>query len=258
MKKKITLVVLLLLCSSSLLFPFAPSVFQVYQGGTGLNAVAAHQVYVGTATNTFTAKTIPDCPDTGGNHLNFTQSGDTFNCGTSGSGGITGSGTNGQLTKWTGSGSIGNADLSGDVTTSGGTATTVVKVDGVSYPASPSTHTVPVITASNTATYKSVPDCIDTGGNHLNYTQSTDAFSCGTSGATSYTFADNETPSGAINGSNPTFTLAHTPNPALSLNCYENGVQQRAAGEDFTLATAIITYVNPPSTGDTLICSYRY
>jgi hypothetical protein len=30
--------------------------------------------------------------------------------------------------------------------------------------------------------YKVVPDCTDTGGNHLNFTQSTDAFSCGTSG----------------------------------------------------------------------------
>jgi hypothetical protein len=58
---------------------------------------------------------------------------------------------------------------------------TVAKVNAVSYPASPSTHTVPVVTASNTVTYKSVPDCTDTGGNHLNYTQSTDAFSCGTS-----------------------------------------------------------------------------
>ncbi len=30
---------------------------------------------------------------------------------------------------------------------------------------------------------KTVPDCTDTGGNHLNYTQSTNAISCGTSGS---------------------------------------------------------------------------
>jgi hypothetical protein len=73
--------------------------------------------------------------------------------------------------------------LSGDVTsTAASTATTVVKVNGVSYPASPSTHSVPVTTAANTDTYKVIPDCQDSAGNHINYTQSTDTFSCGTTG----------------------------------------------------------------------------
>jgi hypothetical protein len=72
--------------------------------------------------------------------------------------------------------------LTGDTTTSAGScATTTAKVNGVSYPAAPSTHAVPVTTAANTETYKIVPDCTDTTGNHINYTQSTDAFSCGTS-----------------------------------------------------------------------------
>ena len=71
--------------------------------------------------------------------------------------------------------------LTGDVTSSpGSTATTVAKVNGVSFPSGPSTHSVPVVTAANTATWKIVPDCTDTTGNHLNYTQSTDAWSCGT------------------------------------------------------------------------------
>lgn len=46
--------------------------------------------------------------------------------------------------------------------------------------ASPASHAVPVDVAG-TSTYKVVPDCTDTGGNHINFTQSTDAFSCGTS-----------------------------------------------------------------------------
>jgi hypothetical protein len=58
---------------------------------------------------------------------------------------------------------------------------TVTTVNGVSFPSSPATHSVNVITASNTSTAKVIPDCTDTGGNHLNFTQSTDAFSCGTS-----------------------------------------------------------------------------
>jgi hypothetical protein len=58
---------------------------------------------------------------------------------------------------------------------------TVAKVNGVSYPAGPSTHQLPIVTAANTASYKTIPDCQDSSGNHINYTQSTDAFSCGLS-----------------------------------------------------------------------------
>lgn len=72
------------------------------------------------------------------------------------------------------------------------------------------------------------------------------------------TFADNEVPTGTINGSTTAFSLAHTPNPAASLNCFENGVQQRAAGADFTLVTATATWGTAPPTGTTLVCSYRY
>ncbi len=54
-------------------------------------AAAAHQVWIfGAESGGITGpvyKTIPDCQDTGGNHLNFTQSTDAFSCGTSGGGG---------------------------------------------------------------------------------------------------------------------------------------------------------------------------
>lgn len=46
--------------------------------------------------------------------------------------------------------------------------------------ASAASHAVPVDVAG-TSTYKVIPNCIDSAGNHINYTQSTDAFSCGTS-----------------------------------------------------------------------------
>lgn len=50
--------------------------------------------------------------------------------------------------------------ISGDVTASTSTVgqLTVNKVNGVSYPSSPSTNTVPVITASNTVTYQQIVD----------------------------------------------------------------------------------------------------
>ena len=50
---------------------------------TGL-ALGAHQAIIGTAGSDPVAKTIPDCQDATGNHLNYTQSTDTFNCGTTG------------------------------------------------------------------------------------------------------------------------------------------------------------------------------
>jgi hypothetical protein len=53
-------------------------------------------------------------------------------------------------------------------------------INGVSYPPNPSTHSVPVVTAANVITYKVIPDCQDSAGNHINYTQSTDVWSCGT------------------------------------------------------------------------------
>lgn len=98
-------------------------------------------------------------------------------------------------------------------------------------------------------------DC--TGSGHIVTISTAGVVSC-SADAAGPNFADNETPTGSINGSNTSFTLAHTPSPALSLNCFSNGVQQRAGGADFTLATATITYGVAPPTGTTLVCSYRY
>jgi hypothetical protein len=68
------------------------------------------------------------------------------------------------------------------VTTSGSNVTVVGKVNGVTYPASPAVDTTPIVTAAGTVTYKAIPDCDDTVGQHLNYDTTTHAFSCGTSG----------------------------------------------------------------------------
>lgn len=65
------------------------------------------------------------------------------------------------------------------------TSTTVVPnlnvevINGVAYPAGPSLHSVPVTTASNVVSYKIIPDC-QNGAGVLNFTQSTNAFACGT------------------------------------------------------------------------------
>ena len=71
-------------------------------------------------------------------------------------------------------------------------------------------------------------------------------------------FADGEIPTGTINGSNRTFTLANTPT-AGSLHLYQNGVRLRPT-TDYTLSDATITIAvaATPQTGDWLYADYRY
>lgn len=81
----------------------------------------------------------------------------------------------------------------------------------------------------------------------------------GTALANTSAFADGETPSGAVNGSNTTFTLAHTPTPATSLALYRNGLFM-TQGVDYDLNGSTVTFVAAavPQSGDVLTASYRY
>jgi hypothetical protein len=65
-----------------------------------------------------------------------------------------------------------------------------------------------------------------------------------------------ETPSGSVNGSNTTFTLANTP-VAGSEEVFLNGIlQEPGAGNDYTISGATITYLTAPPTNDRLRVSY--
>lgn len=71
-------------------------------------------------------------------------------------------------------------------------------------------------------------------------------------------FADDETPVGAINGINTTFTLANTPRPAASLILTVSGAVQ-LPGTDFTLSGATISLTVAPVAGvDWIRAWYRY
>lgn len=80
--------------------------------------------------------------------------------------------------------------------------------------------------------------------------------------ATIYTnsnFVDKEAPTGTINGTNPTFTIANTPT-AGSEHVYVNGILQNAGvGNDYTISGATITFLSGaiPQTGDVILVSYR-
>lgn len=76
--------------------------------------------------------------------------------------------------------------------------------------------------------------------------------------AASTNFAESETPSGTINGSNTAFTLASSP-IAGSVKLYYNGVRLEAgAGNDYTISGASITMLFAPETGSKLLADYRY
>jgi hypothetical protein len=78
-----------------------------------------------------------------------------------------------------------------------------------------------------------------------------------TGSSLSFSFSDDETPSGTINGSNLTFTLAHTPSPSASLSLYRNGAWQ-SPGLDYMISTGTITMTTAPVAGEWLRASYRY
>lgn len=99
--------------------------------------------------------------------------------------------------------------------------------------------------------------CTSNSGGTLNTTAITWQQIPTTAGYTSSNFVTRETPSGSINGSNVTFTLANTP-VAGSEEIYLNGLlQEPGAGNDYTISGSTITYLTAPLTGDKLRASYR-
>jgi hypothetical protein len=77
--------------------------------------------------------------------------------------------------------------------------------------------------------------------------------------STLVTFSDAEVPGGVINGTNPTFSLAASPNPAPSLQLFRNG-SLLLQGTDYTLSANTITFSSTsiPKSGDVLVANYRH
>ena len=79
-------------------------------------------------------------------------------------------------------------------------------------------------------------------------------------GPTVVNFADDETPSGTINGVNRVFTLLRAPDPAASLILILNG-QVLTAGVDYNLNANTITFITAPAidlANTAFRASYRY
>lgn len=74
--------------------------------------------------------------------------------------------------------------------------------------------------------------------------------------ATPTQFVDDETPTGAINGSNTTFVLSKTPLTG-SLKVYANGQRMRVT-EDYTFSGRTITFLTAPPTTSVVLVDFRY
>ena len=78
----------------------------------------------------------------------------------------------------------------------------------------------------------------------------------GTDYVNNASFVFNETPTGLVNGSNVTYTLANTPT-AGTVQVFLNGsLQEAGAGNDYTISTNTITYLTAPVTNDKIRVHY--
>jgi hypothetical protein len=69
-------------------------------------------------------------------------------------------------------------------------------------------------------------------------------------------FVVRETPTGLVNSSNVTYTLANTPIAGTEVVFLNGILQEPGAGNDYTIATNTITYLTAPVTGDRLRVNY--
>lgn len=69
-------------------------------------------------------------------------------------------------------------------------------------------------------------------------------------------FIINETPTGTIDGTNVTFTLANTPVVGTERVRLNGLGQVSGAGNDYTISGATITYLAAPKVGDTVRVDY--
>lgn len=76
-------------------------------------------------------------------------------------------------------------------------------------------------------------------------------------GYTTSNFVDQETPSGTVNGSNTSFTLANTPTAGSVHLWLEGWLLIPGAGNDYTISGSNITMLTAPLTGERLRASYR-
>jgi hypothetical protein len=91
-------------------------------------------------------------------------------------------------------------------------------------------------------------------GTNVTFTVGANSITINSSGLSSSNFVFNETPTGTINGTNATFTIANTPTSG-TVQLFLNGLLQRPT-TDYTISGTTITMINIPGTGDFMLVHY--
>jgi len=129
-----------------------------------------------------------------------------------------------------------------------GSVTTVSVVNANGFNGSVSTaSTTPAITLTTTIT-----GVLKGNGTAISAASNT----AGADYVNASNFITRETPSGSVNGSNTTFTLANTPISGTEQVFLNGLLQEPGAGNDYTISTNTITYLSAPLSGDKIRVTY--
>ena len=156
-------------------------------GGIATMPTAADQVLVSDSTSAGTWQSLPNCPDSGGNHLNYIIATNQWVCGTTGA--TVGSAAFSALTSGTNTAAAMVVGTGASLATAGAgtiiatSLSTVLPVSGGGHGSAPSADDQVFVSSSSSAgAWQPLPNCPDSGGNHLNYTIATNQWSCGITG----------------------------------------------------------------------------
>lgn len=114
-----------------------------------------------------------------------------------------------------------------------------------------------VVVEVGTANADTIWLCTADQGGTINTTSVTWSQIPTSAGLLSSNFVTNETPSGTVNGSNVTFTLANTPVAGSEEVFIEGWLLISGSGNDYTISGATITMLTAPLTGERPRVSYR-
>jgi hypothetical protein len=185
-----------------------------------------------------------------GNAISFVGRG--FSAGVSSGGntaGTTGTVGNGLLF-------IGGTNITLSQSSAAGGAT--VTIDGPNIPLPPTPFSAGVSTGGNTAGNTGVvtTEVVFAGGNNITLSQSTAGAGI-TITISGPSFADQEAPTGTLNGTNTTFNLAHAPTPVAGLQLFVNG-QALLSSYDYTISSVSLTMATALASDDLFRAWYRY
>ena len=148
--------------------------------------------------------------------------------------------------------------FSGDTSTAAGsTLTTTSRVNGTSVPINSSSDQALVTTAAQNGSWLSLPSCLDSSGQHLNYNTSTHTFLCGTTGANVGSAAFNALTSGTNTGAamlcGTGCSFAPTASGTVTANAYSGTVTLANGGTNATTASGALANLGGQPAGNYLV-----